>query len=237
MKNFYLLIVGFLVSFQVIQSQELNYSIGLKGGANYAMGGEIRGSKSASTYWGGTVQGEGALGFHGGAFFEIGFGRFFLRPEVVYSSLEQEFQIPLREDNTVFSVETFTVPLLVGINVYGPVDIYAGPVYSNILSTNLEGLEDQDREIVVQSTPINAQAGIKAEFGRFGLDVRYEHSLSTEERQNLSFDNNYFGGPIGGANKGWFNDARLNQVIVSLTFKIFGSGLNEGRRRGGGCYF
>ena len=36
--------------------------------------------------------------------------------------------------------------------------------------------------IVVQDTPINAQIGAKVEFGRFGLDVRYESSLSNAER-------------------------------------------------------
>jgi len=217
-------------------SQEFNYGIGLKGGLNYVMGGEVRGSNSNSTYWDGTVQGEGSFGYHGGAFFQFGYGKVFIRPEVVYSSLDQKFAIPLREENTSLPVETFTIPLLIGYNVYGPVDIYAGPVYSRVLNANIEGEQSNEEIEVIQNFPVNLQAGVKVEFGRFGLDLRYEHSLSTEERQEIDFDNNFFGGRNGGANRGWINDGRLNQLIVSATFKLFGTGLNEGRRRGGACY-
>ena len=218
-------------------SQEFGYGFGFKGGLNYTQGGEVRGNRSASTYWGGTVQGEGEIGFHGGAFLQLNYGRFFVRPEAVYSSLELGFPIPKRDSNTMLSVETFTVPLLVGYNIYGPIDIYAGPVYSSVLNASIYGEQNDEPIENVQNTPFNAQAGIKVEFGRFGLDLRYEHSLSTEVRQQIDFDNNLFGGRNGGANEAWINDGRINQFIVSATFKLFGSGLNEGkRRRGRPCY-
>ncbi|NJY63643.1 PorT family protein [Salinimicrobium sp. CDJ15-81-2] len=209
------------------------FSYGLKGGINYSMGGEIQGNNSNTTYWSGTAEGEGAIGFHGGIFGQVNFGKFFIRPEVVYSSLTQEFEIPNREDNTEYEVQTFTIPLLIGYNIYGPLDIYAGPVYSNILDATIPN-EELNETITVQNTPINVQVGAKVEFGRFGVDVRYEHSLSDEERQELDFVNSEYGGNQGGANRAWFNDTRLNQVIVSLIFKIGGPGLNERRRRA--CY-
>ncbi|MFD2517959.1 outer membrane beta-barrel protein [Salinimicrobium flavum] len=211
------------------------FSYGLKGGINYSMGGEIQGNNSTLSYWDGIAEGEGALGFHGGVFGQVNFGKFFIRPEIVYSSLTQEFAIPKRDENTEFNVQTFTIPVLLGYNIYGPLDIYAGPVYSNILESQIPDEELNDH-IVVQNTPINAQIGAKVEFGRFGVDVRYEHSLSDAERQAVDFINSEYGGNQGGANKGWFNDSRLNQVIVSLIFKIGGPGLNEGRRRGRSCY-
>ncbi|SOC78589.1 Outer membrane protein beta-barrel domain-containing protein [Salinimicrobium sediminis] len=231
MKKYFFALLFIFMTFSGFSQTTFEY--GLKGGINYSMGGEIRGSKSNANYWGETVQGVGGIGYHGGIFGQVNFGKFFIRPEVVYSSLTQEFEIPLREDNTEYSVQTFTIPLLLGYNIYGPLDVYAGPVYSNVLDAKIYG-EQNDQLIVVQNTPINAQAGVKVEVGRFGIDVRYEHSLSTAERQDIDLDNNLFGGPNGGANKGWFNDARLNQVIVSIIFKIGGPGLNERRRRA--CY-
>ncbi len=233
-KNYVFLVVLMLFSFSGF-SQEFGYGYGVKGGVNYAMGGQITGSDSSLDYWGGTAQGEGGIGYHGGAYLQLNFGRFLIRPEVVYNSLKQNFDIPLRESFTSFNVETITVPLLIGYKIFGPFEIYTGPVYSNVMDAKLEGLESAERTILVQNTPINVQAGAKFEFGRFGLDIRYEHSLSKEERQNLSFNNNYFGGRNGGANKGWFDDSRLNQIILSATFKIGGSGLNV-RRRSGSCY-
>ena len=234
-KNILLCLVLFLISFSG-SAQE--FSFGIKGGINYSLGGEIEGSTSNLNYWGGTATGEGAIGFQGGVFGQFNLGKFFLRPEIVYSTLNQEFDIPLRDTNTNYNVETLTVPFLIGYNIFGPVDIYLGPVYSNILGVELEGLENNRTVEAVQNTPVNAQVGIKVEYRRFGLDVRYEHSLSSAERQDLRFDNDgFFGGRNGGANNGWFNDARLNQLIVSLNFKIFDSSLNAGRRRGGSCYF
>ena len=218
-----------LVTSLTVQSQT-TFEYGLKGGISYSMGGEIQGNDSTLNYWDGIAEGEGAIGFHGGVFGQINFGKFFVRPEVVYSSLTQKFDIPLREEKTNYSVQTFTIPVLLGYNVYGPLDLYAGPVFSNILDSSIYGAEG-DPVIGVQNKRVNIQAGAKVEFGRFGLDVRYEHSLSNAQVQELDFDNTLFGGKSGGANKAWFNDARLNQVIVSLIFKIGGPDLNNGRRR------
>ena len=233
MKN-YLLGLLFFISFVYSGISQTTFEYGLKGGINYSMGGEIQGNNSTLDYWDGIAEGEGGIGYHGGIFGQVNFGKFFIRPEVVYSSLSNDFDIPLREESTEYTVQTFTIPLLLGYNIYGPLDIYAGPVYSNVIDANIYGIEG-DPLIVVQNTPINAQIGAKVEFGRFGLDVRYEHSLSSEERQEIDFDNSLFGGNNGGANKAWINDARLNQIIVSVIFKIGGPGLNEGRRRRA-CY-
>lgn len=229
----YLFALLFIFAINFTGFSQTTFEYGLKGGINYSMGGEVEGFNSTVTYWEGIAEGVGGIGFHGGVFGQVNFGKFFIRPEVVYSSLTQEFEIPKREENTEFSVQTFTIPLMLGYNIFGPLDVYAGPVYSNVLDATIYGAEG-DPLIVVQNTPINAQIGAKVEIGRFGLDVRYEHSLSDAEVQALDFDTQLFGGREGGANRGQFNDARLNQVIVSLIFKIGGPGLNERRRRA--CY-
>lgn len=205
-------------------SQELSY--GLKGGINYAMGGQITGISSGGLYTDDTFEASGQIGFHGGAFLQVNFGNFFVRPEVVYSSLETQFDFP--NSPSTYSVETFTVPLLVGYNIFGPLDLYAGPVYSNILNASLMGNEAEG-EIVVQNTPINGQVGAKVEFGRFGIDVRYEHSLSTADPYPIDIVNSDYG-----VNRATFDDTRLNQIIVSVIFKIGGPGLNVRRSRP--CY-
>ncbi|GAB2765865.1 outer membrane beta-barrel protein [Salinimicrobium soli] len=218
------------------------FSYGLKGGVNYTMGGEIRGERSGvnsngePNHWNGTAEGSSQIGFHGGAFLQVNFGKFFLRPEVVYTSIALKFDFPkyptqyhTPKKASLYEVQKFDIPFMIGYNVWGPVDIYAGPVYSNILSSTLEGEEVLD-EVVAQNTPINLQGGVKAEFGRFGLDLRYEHSLSTPETQNLDLANGEYG-----VNRAYFEDSRINQVILSVIFKIGGPGLNEGRRRKA-CY-
>ena len=217
--------VLFLLSFvTTTYSQEFSY--GLKGGINYSMGGQITGENSGAGYWYETLEGTPAIGYHGGAFVQVNFGRFFIRPEVEYVSLELDFEFPKK--TSTYSVQKFNVPLMVGFNIWGPMDIYAGPAYSNILESSLMGNESDD-PIVAQNTPINAQAGAKFEFGRFGIDLRYEHSLSTAEVQNIDIINDEYG-----VNRAYFEDSRINQFIVSVIFKLGGPGLNEGRRRA--CY-
>lgn len=229
----YLLSVALFLAASISAFSQTTFSYGLTGGINFPMGGQITGKESPPNGdWSETIEGKGEISYHGGVFGQVNFGKLFIRPEIIYTSLKTTFEFPTQP--SIYSVETFTIPLLVGYNIYGPIDVYLGPVYSNILDASLEGDEYTD-PIVVQNTPLNAQIGAKVEFGRFGLDLRYERSLSTAEDQQRDIVEGY--GSVGyGANVINFDDARLNQVILSVIFKIGGPGLNEGRRSRRPCY-
>ena len=224
MKNSFFALIFIFGGISLGFSQELSY--GLKGGINYTMGGQITGIDSGGGQFSGTVEGSGEVGFHGGAFLQVNFGNFFVRPEVVYTSIESTFDFPIQP--AAYSVEKFDIPFLLGYNVYGPVDVFAGPVYSNILNSRLEG-EEVLNTIVVQNSPINFQVGAKVEFGRFGIDIRYERTLSQAEPQGLDIINAEYG-----INRATFDDSRLNQIIVGVILKLGGPGLNQRRRRA--CY-
>lgn len=211
-----------------------DFSFGIKGGPSYSSGGTITGNSSGVGNFAGTVEAESQITFHAGAFFEVRFGKFLLRPEFIYSTMETEFAFPTAP--SIYSVDKINVPLLIGYNVWGPIDIYAGPAYQNILESSLEGTQPADQEIIAQNSPLSGQVGIKATFGRFELDLRYDRSLSTPEDQSLDLIEGSAITPGYGINLATFNDARLNQIMLSIGFKIFDSSANPGRRRGG-CYF
>ncbi|MCF4102471.1 porin family protein [Gillisia sp. M10.2A] len=216
------------LQFQAVSAQE--FKVGLKGGINKTFGGSITGIKSADIYTDDTFDAEGEIGFHGGAWGQVNFGKFFVRPEVVYSALESRFDFPNRP--SLYQVKELSIPVLVGYNIYGPLDIYGGVAYKNIIDATLEGDELND-QIVVQNTPASVQFGAKVEFGSFGLDVRYDYALSSAENQEVDIINSTYG-----INRGNFTDARLNQLIVSLTLKLWDSKESGNkRRRGGSCYF
>lgn len=226
-KAFYLFILGF---FCISISNAQEFSFGIKGGPSYVSGGQITGISSNGLYFDGTVEADSQISFHAGAFFEVRFGKFLLRPEFIYSAMETEFAFPTAP--SIYAVDKISVPLLVGYNVWGPIDIYAGPAYQNILDATLEGTEPPDEEIVAQNSPLAAQLGIKAAFGRFELDLRYDRSLASQEPYDIDIVNSDYG-----INRATFNDTRLNQIMLSLSFKIFDTKANAGRRKGGGCYF
>lgn len=218
-------------SLNTVQAQEFKF--GVKGGLNKTFGGQITGIQSSSIYTGDTFNAEGEIGFHGGVWTQLSFGKFFIRPEVVYSKLESRFDFPNRP--AIYNVDELSVPFLVGYNVWGPLDIYAGPAYKKIMDARMEGTEPLDNPplIVVQNFPLSAQIGAKVEFGSFGLDVRYDRSMATEEAQTIDIVNSTYG-----INRATFDDARLHQVIVSLTVKLFDTeNAGKRRRKGGSCYF
>ncbi len=229
-KLFKVLILSF-ISFTTAEAQE--FAFGLKGGINYTMGGEITGIASTPQYPDDTYTAEGEIGFHGGIWTQLSFGKFFLRPEVMYSVLESRFDFP--RSPAIYNIDLLSVPFLVGYNVIGPLDIYVGPAYNKIIDATLEGAEptEDPPQMVVQNFPLSAQVGAKVEFGSFGLDIRYDHTLATQEEQNLDILFSSYG-----VNRATFDDARVNQIIVSLTIKLFDSeNAGKKRRRGGNCYF
>ena len=227
-KALYLLIVGF---FCISVSSAQEFSFGIKGGPSYVTGGQITGRVGGGDDFGGTVEGDSQFKYHGGGFFEVRFNKFLIRPELIYSAMEVEFGFPTQP--STYAVEKISVPLLFGYNVWGPVDVYAGPAYQKILDATLEGNEPGS-PVIAQNTPLAAQVGIKAGFGRFELDLRYDRSLSSAEPYIIDIAEN---GPDGyGINTANFDDSRLNQILLSISFKIFDSAANPGRRKGG-CYF
>ena len=227
-KSLYLLFIG-LLCFSVSNAQE--FSFGIKGGPSYVSGGQITGISGDGSDFGETVEGDSQLNFHGGGFFEIRFDKFLIRPEVFYSAMEVEFDFPLQP--SIYAVDKISVPLLFGYNIWGPIDIYGGPAYQKLLDASLEGAEPT-KPIITQNYPLAAQVGVKASFGRFELDLRYDHTLSSEESYDIDIEENGQNGY--GINRATFNDDVLHQVLLSINFKIFDSSANPGRRKGG-CYF
>ncbi|WP_010228731.1 outer membrane beta-barrel protein [Gillisia marina] len=229
-----------LTSFSFSQMNAQQFQVGLKGGINKTLGGQITGIDSGlpSQYTSDTFEAEGEIGFHGGGWVQVNFGKFFVRPEMVYSKLESRFDFP--QGPTLFEVEEFSVPLLIGFNIYGPLDVYGGVAYKNIISSTIERIEPTDNpaEVTIQNTPASAQFGVKAQFGFIGVDVRYDYNLSSADPYVVDFqsDDALFAEPT--VNRATLDDLRLDQLIVSLTLKLWDSE-NKGKRRrkGGNCYF
>jgi len=228
-----------LTSFSFSQMNAQQFQVGLKGGINKTSGGEITGIDSGvpADYTSDTFEAVGEIGFHGGGWVQVNFGKFFVRPELVYSKLESRFDFP--QGPTLFEVEELSAPFLIGYNIYGPLDVYGGVAYKNIISATIERIEPTDNpaEVTIQNTPFSAQFGVKAQFGFIGVDVRYDYSLSSAEPYNVDFQSDNSDFDIPTVNRATLNDLRLNQIIVSLTLKLWDSENKGRRRKGGSCYF
>jgi hypothetical protein len=236
MNKYFLLIFISIFFLSFAQAQE--YSFGIKGGGNYAVGGEVVGRASfnpttgSNDYNTDTYSPESEIGFHAGVFFELSFGKFFIRPEVMFNTITTKFEFVNVESE--YSVEKISIPLLFGYNVWGPIDIYGGPAYQSFSTATFDNLMNP---ISLPDDPFAGQLGVKFNFSRFELDFRYDHTIASENFYEIDVENDSTTGTSrDGVNFANFDD-RLNQFLVSLSFKIGDSESKPDRSRGQGCYF
>ena len=121
-----------------------------------------------------------------------------------------------------YTVNKLSVPLLVGYNIWGPIDIYAGIAYQNILNNKIETYSGILKSL---QSPWAVQLGIKYVYNKIEIDLRYDFTLDTKENQRFSIGPESYG----------IDDGRLNQLMLSLSFKLFDSENPWRRKRS--CYF
>ncbi|MDB4495879.1 outer membrane beta-barrel protein [Flavobacteriaceae bacterium] len=137
---------------------------------------------------------------------------FYIRPEIVYTELnnsvnyESPFSAPKTTD---FKFRKIDVPVLIGKKFLGIGNVFAGPSFQYILSSDFE-LNDL-REVSTESFSLGIQLGAGIELGRLGIDLRWERGLSKTETvfvDNTIFDSN-------------FNfDKRVSQIIFGISYKL-----------------
>lgn len=180
---------------------------GVKGGLNYSDNGKIEFTDVTDT--GENIMEENAdrkTGYHFGVFYRADVGPVFLRPELVYTKTTSSYKY--NNENTDYDVSKLDLPILVGVNVLGPLNLFAGPSLQYILENDLQGISIGEVE---KDFTVGAQFGAGIQLGNIGLDVRYERSLTENQAEVLELDN------PGGARR---IDTRPNQFIVSLSLNL-----------------
>jgi len=169
---------------------------GIKGGLNYAGNGDYFDSAEQAYR-----NPDRNVGYHLGFFGKIG-DKIYLRPELMYTKTKSDYE------NNSLSMSKLDAPILVGLNIIGPLNVFAGPAFQYILDTDFDGVTIGDVENDV-TVGMNIGAGLS--FGNFGLDLRYERGFSENEVSVFSAN----GVPTGDR-----FDTRPDQLILSLSFKM-----------------
>ncbi len=151
------------------------------------------------------------LGYHAGVLLRASLVGIFIQPELLFTSVASEYTVT--DVNT--SLETLAkqrvgridVPVIVGAKL-GTLRLGIGPVASFIVSENSDLSDIPDFETTIKSATFGYQIGAGLNIWKFGLDLRYEGSLSKLGDQII----------IGGES---FNfDSRARQLIFSLSFEF-----------------
>ena len=126
-----LMLLAFIFAGMNLSAQ--NASFGIKGGLNYGATGEYESFSDVSGDFTSSFEdGENKTGFHAGLFAQFEVLGIFIQPELMYTELNTEYSA------FDYKLSKIDAPVLVGINILGPLNIKPGPSFQYILNNKLE---------------------------------------------------------------------------------------------------
>jgi hypothetical protein len=189
------------------QTSSAQLDFGVKAGLNYNS--ESIQSVSEDVFTGA----ESKTGYHAGVWlrFKLPIIGFYLRPEIVYTNLENELLYKIREtapsQTTSYNFQKIDIPILIGKKFFGIGNVFAGPSFQYILNSDFS-LNDIS-EVDTDGFSVGLQFGAGIELGNLGIDVRWERGLNTVESTFLN-----------ALSERVTFDTRVNQIIIGLSYKF-----------------
>jgi hypothetical protein len=189
------------------QTSSAQLDFGVKAGLNYNS--ESIQSVSEDVFTGA----ESKTGYHAGIWlrFKLPIIGFYLRPEIVYTNLENELLYKIREtapsQTTSYNFQKIDIPVLIGKKFFGIGNVFAGPSFQYILNSDFS-LNDIS-EVDTDGFSVGLQFGAGIELGNLGIDVRWERGLNTIESTFLN-----------ALSERVTFDTRVNQIIIGLSYKF-----------------
>ncbi|WP_339657695.1 outer membrane beta-barrel protein [uncultured Maribacter sp.] len=192
------ILVAFMALSGLYCAAQGNSSFGIKGGLNYNANGDY--FESAGDI---AENPDRNIGYHIGIFGKIGASKVYVRPELVYTNTKSDYE------NSEFDMSKLDLPLLLGLKVVGPLHVFAGPAFQYILETKFEGIKIDDVE---NDFTVGLNIGTGVNFGKLGVDLRYERGFSNNEATFINTDITTVGPSR--------IDTRPDQIIISLSLAL-----------------
>lgn len=150
--------------------------------------------------------GQNKLGYHVGLTSRIKIAGLFVQPELFYTSINSVMMV--KDPNGIeteeeINIQRLDMPILAGLKL-GPAVGFVGPVLSRQIQTHPE-----TEEWVFKKGTWGFQVGAGVEFGKFGIDLRYEGSISSPVNEVT----------IG--SETFEFDSRVSQVILSGVYRFW----------------
>ena len=216
------LLLAFFLAISAFIYAQPEYAVGIKGGLNYYTIGDInsRGGSIQSGKPDEVFSPNKEMGTQFGVFLDVAFDKFFIRPEINFTTNKNNYDFPNRTSHWKASKMDF--PILIGYKIYDPVAVYVGPSFSFFNDMTLEGANNitDANPINFEKTTTNFMIGLQVEFKRFGVDLRYEVGSKETEGEHT---NNYqdFQNSAFGINLGDIYSYKPSQISLSLNIFLF----------------
>lgn len=201
-KKTALFLLATLFGLVAIQAQG---GFGIKGGLSFNTNGEFKEiiNETENII---DNKGKGKSGFNFGVYGQLNLGPLYLRPELVYTKTTSEYELNNQLES--YKISKLDLPVLLGLKVIGPLNVFAGPAFQYYLDNELKGL---NFESIQNDFSIGLNVGASLAFGRFGFDVRYERGLNANEAKFVNNNSN---------NLNYRLDSRPEQLIFSLSYRL-----------------
>lgn len=176
MKKAILILVCFVSATAMAQT-----GFGVKAGLNYGDNGEIS-YRDVQNAGENIIEegGDSKVGYHVGVFYRKEFTGFFLKPELLYTRTKSSYAYNNKDAD--YEVSKIDLPVLAGLEILGPINVFAGPSFQYVLDNEFEGVEIGDVE---KDFTVGAHFGAGVQLGGLGLEVRYERGLTENETEIL----------------------------------------------------
>ncbi|MDP2088599.1 MAG: outer membrane beta-barrel protein [Flavobacteriaceae bacterium] len=200
-KRILVLSIAFIATVFYVNAQS---GFGIKAGLSYNTNGELKEFVNET----GTIidnKGNGKSGYNVGIYGKLDLGPIYLRPELVYTKTTSEYT--LNSGTEDYKTAKLDVPVLVGIRLIGPLNIFAGPAFQYYLDNDFKGLKYENIE---NDFSVGLNLGASLELGRLGIDARYERGFSQNEAEFTGINPNVY----------YRLDSRPEQIIFSLSYRL-----------------
>ena len=195
MKQLLWLVVFALFSLTTFAQSKSGF--GLRAGLNYSSNGDYFESLTAVA-----ENPDRNVGYHFGVYYKLG-GKIFIKPELLYTKTKSEYP------DGEFDLQKIDIPAMVGIEIFGPLNLFLGPDFQFILDSKFDGISINEIE---SDFTVGIQVGLGVSLGNIGLDIRYEKGLS--ENEAIFINDNITSLPLSRI------DTRSDQIILALSVKI-----------------
>ncbi len=215
MRKLVLIVLTLTLTTSLLVAQNIDF--GAKAGINYNFGGDLSEvSSGVDNNFNNLISGaDSKAGFHLGLWAKIDVLGLYVRPELVYTQLNNTYSNSGQNVNTDFKTKKIDIPILIGAKIMGPLHVFAGPSFQYITKSDFS--QNEFTNIKKKDFTAGLQIGAGLDFGKLGVDVRWEKGFSND------VDGEF-------ANTTINVDNRPNQIIFGLSYKFNDSGKSRRRR-------
>jgi len=191
------------LAFGFSQISNAQIAFGLKGGLNYNSNSIKETSIDLFS------EAKSKTGYHAGIWlrFKLPIIGFYIRPELVYTNLENELIYNIESKTTAYNFQKIDIPILLGKKIFGIGNVYIGPSFQYILASDFS-ISDI-RSVDSDGFTMGLQFGGGVEFGKVGIDLRWERAFSGIESTL-----------VDGLSRNVSFDTRINQIIIGLSYRL-----------------